>query len=639
MHWEGVYASRMAHVEPSPIMELIRIMGERPVINFASGLPDPAGFPVEALREAASAVLAEDWRAALQYGEAEGYRPLREWVAADLTRRGVPTTVNQVLIVSGSQQGIDLVARSFLQPGDVVLTENPSYLAALQAFISYESVVRPIPTDAGGIDIQLAATALREADVKLLYVMPNHQNPSGATLDDVRRRPLLEAAGAAGVPVLADEAYLDLRYDPGEPMPLAAALPEAPVLSVGTFSKVIAPGLRVAWLAGPESVVARLALLKQVTDLHSNSLTQRLVYRYVSEGRLPAQIARLRAAYREKRDTFLGALDRHLAGTATWTRTAGGMFVLLRLPAGRSASALLPAALDHGVAFVPGAAFFPNGGGDETMRLNFVSPPLAQIEEGVARLAKAIGHATCALWLDGVRILTDPMLGPAGAMDPVPNAADQRRIPLVDLPLDATGLDSLIRRLDGVLVTHLHRDHFDPRAAEILPKTLPVLCQPLDAERLTSLGFQTVIPVDNECEWRGIRIVRTGGQHGTGEIGRQMGTVSGFVLRSPGEPSLYLAGDTIWCGEVEATLSGLWPDVIVLNAGGAQFRSGGPITMTAADVVRVCRAAPRATVVAVHMETLNHCQISRADLGLALEEAGLLSQAWIPANGETLTFP
>ena len=390
MNWEAVYAARMARVEPSPIMELIRVMGTRQVINFASGLPDPTGFPTGALRDGAAAVLAEDWRGGLQYGEAEGYRPLREWVAADLSRRGVPTAADQVLIVSGSQQGIDLVARSLLQPGDVVLTEDPSYLAALQVFASYEAIVRPIRTDAEGIDVEPVTAALREAGVKLLYVMPSHQNPSGATLAERRRRPLLEATLAAGIPVLADEAYLDLRYDPGEPAPLAASLPGAPVISVGTFSKVIAPGLRVAWLAGPEAVVARLALLKQVTDLHTSSLTQRLVYRFVSGGQLPAQVARLRVAYRAKRDAFLRALGRHLTGKAIWTRTAGGMFVLLRLPAGRSATALLPAALDHGVAFVPGAPFFAAGGGEETMRLNFVSPPLEQIDEGVARLATAI---------------------------------------------------------------------------------------------------------------------------------------------------------------------------------------------------------------------------------------------------------
>ena len=390
MDWEKRYAARMGRVQPSPIMDLIRVMSQRPVINFASGLPDPAGFPVKALKEAAEQILVEDWRAGLQYGEAEGYRPLRDWVAADLTSRGVPTETAQVLIVSGSQQGIDLVARAFLQPGDLVLTEEPSYLAALQVFASFEANVRPIRTDEGGLDPDAATAALREPGVKLLYTMPNHQNPSGTTLADDRRRILLKAAAGAGVPVLADEAYLHLRYDLGEPALLAAADPGAPILTVGTFSKTIAPGLRVAWMAGPAPVVERLALLKQVTDLHSSSFTQRLVHRYVSAGHLPAQVAHLRSAYREKRDTFLGALEHRLQGRATWTRPAGGMFLLLRLSRGQSATTLLSNALDQGVAYVPGAPFFPAGGGEETMRLNFVSPPLADINDGVARLAKAI---------------------------------------------------------------------------------------------------------------------------------------------------------------------------------------------------------------------------------------------------------
>jgi len=390
MEWEKRYAGRMGRVQPSPIMDLIRLMSQRQVINFASGLPDPAGFPVKALQEAAERILTEDWRGGLQYGEADGYRPLREWVAADLTSQGVPTETAQVLIVSGSQQGIDLVARAFLQPGDVVLTEEPSYLAALQVFASFEANVRPIRTDEGGLDPDAAAAALKQPGVKLLYTMPNHQNPSGTTLADDRRRTLLRAAAAAGVPILSDEAYVHLRYDPGEPGLLAAADPDVPILTVGTFSKTIAPGLRVAWIAGPASVINRLALLKQVTDLHANSFTQRVVYRYVSAGHLPAQVAHLRNAYREKRDAFLRALERRLAGRATWSRPAGGMFLLFRLPAGQSATALLSKALDQGVAYVPGAPFFPAGGGEETMRLNFVSPPLADIDDGVARLAKAI---------------------------------------------------------------------------------------------------------------------------------------------------------------------------------------------------------------------------------------------------------
>jgi 2-aminoadipate transaminase len=390
MNWDQIYAARMSRVLPSPIMDLIRVMGARKVINFASGLPDPAGFPIDRLRQVSAEVLAEDWKGGLQYGEAEGYRPLREWVAADLTKRRVPTTADQTLITNGSQQGIDLIARALLNPGDIVLTEQPSYLAALQAFDAAEAVIRPVPMDEEGLDVEAATRALRAPGVKLLYVMPNHQNPSGRTLAAGRRRPLVAAAAAAGVPVLADEAYLHLRYDPGEPDLLAAVDPMAPVISVGTFSKTVAPGLRVAWVAGPTGLIARLALLKQVTDLHTNSFSQRVVHRYLAAGEMPEQIARLRTVYRRKRDVFLAALERCLAGRATWTRPAGGMFLLLRLPAGLSAQAVLPRALDAGVAFVPGGAFFPGGGGDETMRLNFVSPPLDQIEGGVERLARAI---------------------------------------------------------------------------------------------------------------------------------------------------------------------------------------------------------------------------------------------------------
>ena len=251
---------------------------------------------------------------------------------------------------------------------------------------------------------------------------------------------------------------------------------------------------------------------------------------------------------------------------------------------------------------------------------------------------RLLRHATCVLRFSDLRILTDPMLSRAEAMDPVQNAANTRRIPLVELPLDTVGLAALIRRLDAVLVTHLHRDHFDARAGELLPTTLPVLCQPPDAGHFGALGFQAVVPVETETEWRGMRLTRTGGRHGTGDVGRTMGMVSGFVLRGPAEPSVYLAGDTIWCEEVQEALARHRPEVIVVNSGAAQFVAGGPITMTAEDVIRVCRAAPAATVVAVHLGALNHCLLTRAELGQALDEAGVLSQVRIPADGETLTF-
>lgn len=247
-------------------------------------------------------------------------------------------------------------------------------------------------------------------------------------------------------------------------------------------------------------------------------------------------------------------------------------------------------------------------------------------------------HATVLLRYAGRAILVDPMLSRAGAMEPVANAADSRRIPLVELPIGDDELGQVIGQTDAVLITHTHRDHWDSRAVELLPRNIPLLCQPADVERFTSDGFAAIRPVESEIEWEGIRFSRTGGQHGTGEIGQRMGQVSGFVLRAGGEPRLYLAGDTVWCPEVVDALSRYQPDVIVANAGAARFLVGGPITMTAEDVANVCRARPEARIIAVHMEAINHCQLTRADLRAALERAGCAAQVMIPADGEMITL-
>lgn len=247
-------------------------------------------------------------------------------------------------------------------------------------------------------------------------------------------------------------------------------------------------------------------------------------------------------------------------------------------------------------------------------------------------------HATFLLEVAGQRLLVDPMLSPAGAMDSVANAADTRRIPLVDLPVDEAGLSALLSRLDGVLVTHTHRDHWDARAAELLPKSLPILCQLEDAAKFAAAGFAGALPVTAELAWRGLTLARTGGRHGTGEIGQKMGPVSGFVISAPAEPKLYIAGDTIWCPEVESALAAHKPQVVVLNAGAAQFLTGDPITMTAEDVMAVCRAVPAARVAAVHMETVNHCGLTRPLLRQALAGAGLENRVQIPADGAALDF-
>lgn len=249
-----------------------------------------------------------------------------------------------------------------------------------------------------------------------------------------------------------------------------------------------------------------------------------------------------------------------------------------------------------------------------------------------------IRHATLVLRLDGIVLLVDPMLSPAGAMDPVANAANQRRNPLVDLPLDEQALQQLLTEIDGVLVTHTHRDHWDAQAIALLPKTTPLLCQPADAEPLRAAGFTTVLQIATALEWRGLTITRTDGQHGTGVIGQQMGPVSGFVVQQRGAPALYIAGDTIWCAEVADAMQQHRPAVTIVNAGAAQFATGDPITMTAEDVGQVCRSLPSSQVIAVHMEAINHCLLSRAELRAWLDEAGLTAQVRIPADGEQIAL-
>ncbi len=242
-----------------------------------------------------------------------------------------------------------------------------------------------------------------------------------------------------------------------------------------------------------------------------------------------------------------------------------------------------------------------------------------------------VRHATFILGLGGVRLLVDPVLSGAGAMPPIDNSPYPRKNPLVGLPIN----ESELAAVDGILVTHTHRDHFDAAAAERLPKDLPIFCQPADEAKLTGFGFDRVTSVADRSEWRGIAVSRTGGRHGRGELADKMGPVSGYVLRRPGEPTVYIAGDTIWCPEVAAALAEHRPDVVVLFAGAAQFLSGGPITMDTADIAAVCQAAPAARVVAVHMEAFNHCLLTRPLLRAFLAREGLTGRVAVPADGET----
>lgn len=250
-------------------------------------------------------------------------------------------------------------------------------------------------------------------------------------------------------------------------------------------------------------------------------------------------------------------------------------------------------------------------------------------------LLRLIRNATLLIDFAGRRLLVDPMLNPAGAVDPVGNTANPRRNPLVELPVPT---EEIVTGLDGVLVTHLHNDHFDAQAAELLPRDVPVLCQPSDVDGLVQRGFHDLRPVEKQTEAFGLHVVRTSGCHGTGDIGRQMGEVSGFVLRGPGEPALYVVGDSIWCAEVETALHSYAPDVAVVNAGGARFLEGDHIVMDERDVITTVRALPSATIVAVHLEALNHCPVTRASLRAHVEAAGLGDRVRIPVDGEMLEF-
>lgn len=252
---------------------------------------------------------------------------------------------------------------------------------------------------------------------------------------------------------------------------------------------------------------------------------------------------------------------------------------------------------------------------------------------------RLIRHATLVFETAGVRVMVDPMLGAAGTAPPVPDTPNQRPNPLVDLPVGDDELLGLLGGTDVVLVTHTHADHWDERAQELVPENAPIICQPEDATGISGAGFSEVGPVNDELEWGGLRFTRTGGRHGTGEIGAAMAPVSGFVVRAEGSPALYVAGDTIWCDEVEETLRAHRPDVVVVNAGGARFLEGDPITMTAEDVARVCRAAPEAHVIAVHMEAINHCLLTRDGLAEHLDREGLSDRVSIPDDGESIEVP
>jgi 2-aminoadipate transaminase len=390
------FAARTAALKPSAIREILKTTGSPDIISFAGGLPAPELFPSADLSRAAQEVLAEDGPAALQYGITEGYWPLRQWVCRHLAQTvGLRAGPEQVLITSGSQQGLDLVAKTLIDPGDAVLVENPAYLGALQAFQSYQATIIGVPGDDQGMREDELARILSELPrpPKLLYLIPNFQNPSGTSLTAPRRSRLAALAAAHGVPVLEDDPYGRLRYA-GTDLP---ALSAEPGISggayLGTSSKILAPGLRVAWLVAPDrEFYERLVTAKQAVDLHTSAFTQRMVCRYfLQAGALESHIGRLKATYAGRRLAMLQALEQHLPEGCQWTRPDGGLFVWVRLASSLDAVELLKTAAAQKVAFVPGEPFWVGAPARNTLRLNFSNASEDRIEEGIRRLGAAIG--------------------------------------------------------------------------------------------------------------------------------------------------------------------------------------------------------------------------------------------------------
>lgn len=381
-------ARRTVKMCPSAIRELLKITERPGIISFAGGLPSPKTFPVAEFQAACAKILHNDGQAALQYAASEGFAPLREMVAATLPWEVDPA---QILITTGSQQGLDLVAKVLAEANCKILVESPTYLGAVMAFTPMEPEIISVINDADGID--LTDLTGKAQDARFLYVQPNFQNPTGRTMSAARRTALSRQAEQLGLPLIEDNPYGDLWFDAPPPAPLTALNPQG-CIYLGSFSKVLAPGLRLGFIVAPQAVYPKLLQAKQAADLHSPGFNQRLVAEVMKEGFLDRHVPTIRALYKSQRDAMLEALAREMpAGepdsTISWNTPSGGMFLWARLPKGMNAVDFLPHAVAQGVAFVPGAPFYADHGDPRTLRLSFVTPSVEEIHRGVASLAKA----------------------------------------------------------------------------------------------------------------------------------------------------------------------------------------------------------------------------------------------------------
>ncbi|WP_295995725.1 PLP-dependent aminotransferase family protein [Rugamonas sp.] len=385
MQWR--FAERADQLQSSFIREILKITQQPEIISFAGGLPSPATFPVEEMKIAFDKVLTESGKVALQYGPTDGYLPLRQWIADSLSTDGGKIVPEQVLMTSGSQQALDLLGKVLIDEGSRVLVETPSYLGALQAFSVYRPKFVSVDTDDHGL-VPDSLDAVAEG-ARLLYALPNFQNPTGRTLSAERRVQLVEKCARLGLPLIEDDPYGSLSYQ-GAPLPKMVAMNPDGVIYMGSFSKVLTPGIRLGYVVAPLPLVRRLELAKQAADLHTSQLTQMVVHQVIKDGFLDRHIPEIRALYGDQCQCMLAAMDQHFPAGVEWTRPEGGMFIWVTLPKHIDAMKLLDEAIAHKVAFVPGSPFYANAPETNTLRLSFVTVSPERIRTGIAILGKLI---------------------------------------------------------------------------------------------------------------------------------------------------------------------------------------------------------------------------------------------------------
>ena len=399
--WTSRFALRTKGIRSSAIRELLKLTEKPDMISFAGGLPSPEAFPIQRFEEACHKVLAQKAARALQYSATEGYEPLRELIANNMARYGIEARVENVMITSGSQQALDLIGKLFINRGDRVLVEAPTYLGALQAFNTYGADYISVPVDDDGLRTDLLEKPLRTGP-KFMYVLPNFQNPAGTTLSEGRRHELVLMADRYGIPIIEDDPYGQLRYE-GEHIPPLVVIDRenlrrddgysiGNVIYLSTFSKTLAPGIRLGWIVAPPEIITKLVQLKQGTDLHTSTFNQYVAYEVARDGFLDQHVKFIRKLYRERRDVMLEALQESFPPEVTWTHPHGGLFLWVTLPRDLDMQEVLQSAIHENVAFVPGDPFYahPETESSQHMRLNFSSATPEQIREGIMRLSLAV---------------------------------------------------------------------------------------------------------------------------------------------------------------------------------------------------------------------------------------------------------